>query len=266
MAVVARARDTAPVSEPTDNDVSLPWFAATRPERPLLTHERIVGAAHELVHVGGVDALSVRALARSLDVGASQLHRRIERKEHLLVAVADLVLSEIQVPSEARDQTAETWRERLRSFAFDIRRVLADHPHVHPVLDSYVLVTPAAVRVAEHAVSILLGAGYEGDTLVDAYNAWAGYVFGFSVVEMQPEQRRSDRLQLERWVRTYLGGLDRHRHPGLHAALPALENRAFGLRWEAGPLGVGGSSFGVGLDALLAGLPSPRPEPSSRVS
>ena len=243
------------------NESRPPWFAVSEPARPSLTHERVVEAAHALVHDHGAAALSIRALARSLEVGPSQLHRRIERKEHLLVAVADLVLSEIQVPSRGADQTPTPWRAELRAFAREIRRVLSAHPHLHPVIDSYVLVTPAGIRVAECAVSILSGAGYRHDLLVDVYNAWAGYVFGFSVIEMQPEQQRNERLELERWVRAYLGELDAERHPALRALLPVLENRAFGLRWEAGPLGARGMSFEVGLDALLTGLPSPASGP-----
>ena len=234
-----------------------PWFAASEPTRPLLTHERIVEAAHALIHDGGIDALSVRALARSLRVGPSQLHRRIERKEHLLVAVADLVLSEIHLPSHGTDQTSPSWQDRLREYAKQIRSVLAAHPHVHPVLDSYVLVTPAAVRIAEGAIAILRDAGYDSDALTDVYNAWAGYVFGFTVIEMQPEHQRNERLQLERWVRSFLGDLDPDEHPAVRASLPSLENRAFGLRWEAGLLGPNGTSFDVGLDALLRGLPPP---------
>lgn len=241
------------------DDTTFPWFMGTEPPKPPLTHERIVGAAHALIHTSGIDALSVRTLARELGVGASKLHRRIERKEHLLVAVADLVLSEIgsgpDMPSSGTGETS--WRAELRAFSLEVRRVLGEHPHVHPVLDTYVLVTPAAVRVSERAVAILRRAGYDGDTLVDAYNAWSGYVFGFSVLETQPEQRLRDRAQLERWVRAYLGSLDADEHPALSGSLPDLENRAFGLRWDAGPLGRDGTSFGFGLDALLDGLPAP---------
>jgi TetR/AcrR family transcriptional regulator, tetracycline repressor protein len=229
-----------------------PWFVDPVPPRPLLTQSRIVEAAHELVHDGGIDALSLRALARELGVGTTQLHRRIERKEHLMVAVADLVLSEVEVPSHPVRSAA--WRTSLRRFSLEIRRVLEAHPHVHPVLDSYVLITPAAVRIAERGVASIEAAGFRGDRLVDAYNAWAGYVFGFSVMEMQPRQQREERAQLRRWVHGYLRGLDEDDYPAISGSLERLENRALGLRWEAGLLGPKGTSFAVGLDAMLDGL------------
>lgn len=102
-----------------EDDATFPWFGTTGPPKQPLTHERIVGAAHALIHGSGVDALSVRSLsvrslsvrslARELGVSTSQLHRRIERKEHLLVAVADLVVSEIGFgPDIASAETDET--------------------------------------------------------------------------------------------------------------------------------------------------------------
>lgn len=233
-----------------------PWFVGMRTDAPPLTHERIVKAAHELVHAEGADALSLRALAKRLGIGTSQLHRRIQRKEHLLIAVADLVLSEVPIPETAT--SARTWRASLRRFSLDIRASLEDHPHVHPVLDTYVLVTPGAVVIAERALSTLRAGGFRGPALTDAYNAWAGYVFGFSVIEMQPRQQRRDREQLRRWVRSYLKELDPGRFPTITAELPHLENQAFGLRWEAGALGPKGASFTVGLDAMIEGLEARR--------
>jgi len=233
-----------------------PWFVGMRTDAPPLTHEGIVKAAHELVHAEGIDALSLRELAKRLGIGTSQLHRRIQRKEHLLIAVADLVLSEVPMPGTAA--SASTWRSFLRRLSLNVRTSLEDHPHVHPVLDTYVLVTPAAVVIAERALSALRAGGFRGPALTDAYNAWAGYVFGFSVIEMQPRQQRRDREQLRRWVRGYLKELDPDRFPTITAELPNLENQAFGLRWEATALGPKGTSFTVGLDAMLAGLEARR--------
>lgn len=118
----------------TEEDAAVPWFVSAGPPKPPLTHERIVVAAHALVHTSGIGALSVRTLARELGIGASQLHRRIERKEHLLVAVADLDLSEIgsgpDMPSSGTRETS--WRAQLRAFSLEVRRVLSEHPTCIP--------------------------------------------------------------------------------------------------------------------------------------
>lgn len=248
-------------ARPGDRASAAPWFIGE--SKPPLSRARIVEAAHALVHQGGVDALTLRALARELGVGTSAIYRRIDDKDHLLVGVADLVLSEVPV-SDGRP-TARTWRAALRTISDDVRAVLEAHPHIHPVLDSHLLVTPAAVRIADQALSALRAAGFSGDHIANAYNAWAGYVFGFSLVEAQPSAGRAERLRLREWARPYLRGLDPGMYPALAEVLPELENRAFALRWEAGPLGPRGESFAFGLEALLNGLDAGRsPSPGRR--
>jgi AcrR family transcriptional regulator len=243
------ARRSAP------GDAAPPWFVpGARP--PRITDEEIVATAHAIVHAGGVEALSLRALARELGIATSGLHRRIERKEQLMIAVADLVLSEVSVGDGA--VRPDRWRRVLHDFSVEVRRVLEDHPHVHPVLDSHVLLTPSTVRIAERALSILRAAGFRRHRLVDAYNAWAGYVFGFSVLEMQPAVDAAERDRTRRWVRSYLRSLDPSRFPTVCEEIELLENRALGLRWGSGPLGPTGTSFTAGLEAMLAGLDAAR--------
>lgn len=229
-----------------------PWFLDRSERRPALTEERIVEVAHDIVHEGGVDALSLRELARELRVGTSAIYRRIERKEHLLVAVADLILSEVELDHAG----ARGWNGRLRELSLSVRATLERHPHIHPVLASSLIVSPAVVRIADRAVWHLREGGFRGGELVDAYNAWAGYVFGSSVVEMHPRAEREERDRLRAWATAYLRGLDPERFEAVAQTLPDLENQAFGFRWDVGPLGPQGRSFEVGVRALMDGLAS----------
>ena len=230
----------------------VPWFLDRTARQPALTEERIVEVAHAIVHEGGIDAFSLRALARELGVGTSAIYRRIERKEHLLVAVADLVLSEVPLEQPG----ARGWSGRLRELSLSVRSTLERHPHIHPVLASSLIVSPAVVDIADRALELLIDAGFRGNELVDAYNAWAGYVFGSSVVEMQPRAAPDERARLRGWATRYLRGLDPERYGAVVATLPLLENRAFAFRWDVGPLGPNGRSFEVGLRAMMDGLAS----------
>lgn len=243
-----------------DRDASpgAPWFLDRTGRQPVLTEDRIVEVAHDIVHGGGIDALSLRALARELRVGTSAIYRRIDKKEHLLVAVADLVLSEVQLAHPG----ARGWSGRLRELSLSVRATLERHPHIHPVLASSLIVSPAMVAVADAAIGYLMEGGFRGGELVDAYNAWACYVFGSSVVEMHPRAEREERDRLRGWAIRYLRGLDPHRYGSVAAVLPDLENRAFAFRWDVGPLGPDGRSFEVGLRAMMEGLASGAAKPS----
>ena len=248
---MARDRDASP---------GAPWFLDRTERQPVLTEVRIVEVAHDIVHEGGIDALSLRALARELGVGTSAIYRRIDRKEHLLVAVADLVLSEVQLEHAG----ARGWNGRLRELSLSVRAALVRHPHLHPVLASSLIFSPSVVASADAALGSLIAGGFRGAELVDAYNAWAGYVVGSSVVEMHPRAEREERDRLRGWATRYLRGLDPERYGSIAAILPDLENRAFAFRWDVGPLGPSGGSFEVGLRAMMEGLASRAKGPSKR--
>jgi AcrR family transcriptional regulator len=222
-----------------------PWFARPEPKPPLRAG-RIVEAAHALVHAGGREALSIRDLEQVLGVGASAIYRRVGNKDQLLIAVTDLVLSQAELPPDTMP-----WKDALWQLSLGLHDALEEHPHVHPILDSHVLATPATARLACCAMEILGRAGLQGDELVDAYNGWIGYVLGFSIVENLPTQPADERDQMRRWIHAYVDGLDPVAFPTMAAARTSVLNTTFGLRWDAGMFGAGGGSFPWGLAAVI---------------
>jgi AcrR family transcriptional regulator len=235
---------------PAEHTDPPPWFASTPPVRPALTQQQIVEAAHRLVHDGGVEALTLRSLSSDLGVGTSAIYRRIEGKEHLLVAVADLVLAEVEFDG----RSSVDWREGLRSLAVQVREVLGRHPHVHAVLDSYLLAAPSVAGIAIVAIETLGRSGLPAAEIADAYNAWAGYVFGFSMMETLPGPQAKDRDLAAGWLRAFMASVDPREHPTLTGVGPSIENHTIGMRWEVSPLGPEGQSFDYGLELLLDGL------------
>lgn len=231
-----------------------PWFARPEP-KPLLRTEQIVETAHALVHAAGHDALSIRDLERVLGVGASAIYRRVGNKDQLLVAVTDLVLSQAALPPETMP-----WKAALWQLSLGLHDALEEHPHVHPILDSHVLATPATARLACCAIEILGRAGLRGDALVDAYNGWIGYVLGFSIIENIPTQPADERDEMRRWIHAYVDGLDPAAFPTMAAARASVLNTTFGLRWDAGTFGASGGSFGWGLTALIDRIADQRSE------
>lgn len=101
-----------------------------RPSRPLLTRERIVAQALELVDGHGVEALSMRRLAERLGVRAASLYNHVSTKEDLLRGIADLVMRQVDVSGFATGD----WRSALVTWARSYRNVLAAHPNVVPFM------------------------------------------------------------------------------------------------------------------------------------
>ena len=92
-----------------------------------------------------------------------------------------------------------------------------------------------------------------GRELVDAYNAWCGYVIGFTAIEAKPPGLAPD-PRLQEAMRAQLERTTARDSPTVSGLLPEVTNLAYGLSWLPGRLGEASASFEWGLEALLDGI------------
>ncbi|GGZ92810.1 TetR/AcrR family transcriptional regulator [Streptomyces echinoruber] len=128
-----------------------------RPRKPLLSTDRIVKAARDLVDAEGLQALSTRRLAAELGVSGPSLYNHFRTKDELLEAVADSVSAQVDLSmfEDGRD-----WRTALRDWAYSYRAALRDHPNIVPVLARGPGRRPAALRLADAVYGAMVGAGW----------------------------------------------------------------------------------------------------------
>ncbi len=117
-----------------------------RPHAPLLNRGKIVDAALGLIDEEGLAALSTRRLAGRLGVSGPSLYNHFATMDDLLEAVADLVIS--QVDLSALDERDLPWHEALRRWARSYRGALAAHPNLIQVAVHGPGRRPAALRMA----------------------------------------------------------------------------------------------------------------------
>ena len=77
--------------------------------REPLSRERVLGAAVLLADEDGLESLTMRKLGLRLGVEAMSLYNHVANKDDLLDGMVDLVVSEIDLPSDAVD-----WKEAMR--------------------------------------------------------------------------------------------------------------------------------------------------------
>jgi AcrR family transcriptional regulator len=197
-----------------------------RPRQTLLTRERIVEVAAALIDAEGLEAVSVRRLAQELGVRGPSLYNHFATKSEILDAVADAVVTQVDVSSFA----THDWREALRLWAHSYHAVLSAHPNIVPVLAHGPGRRPAALAMADTVYGALVDAGW-------------------------PEARATHIGALLRYLVTgsALGSfaLGFAEDPQLYAQYPHL-HRAHLLAEHQQRVDEG--AFTLGLDMLIAGL------------
>lgn len=121
------AIDVSPVSSALRHDGGV-----ARPNKSILTKEKVVDAAIAIIGDGGLEAFSMPKLATSLGVRAPSLYHYFADKDALLAAVARVVSTSHLHPS-AIPPDAE-WTDVLVIQAVALRRTIVAHPHCAPLL------------------------------------------------------------------------------------------------------------------------------------
>ena len=162
---------------------------STSGDRPTLQRDAIVAAARELVATFGLEALSLRRLAATLDVTAPALYAHVTDKHDLLRAVAegqfDLLVTRYQAVHVADPV------ERIRAHCRAYVSLAQESPELFRVMFLYPpdlgdnselpesMELPGATRafnIAAEAVAeaIAAGAVVSDDPLLTALTLWAG--------------------------------------------------------------------------------------------
>ena len=128
-----------------------------RPHRPLLSRERIVACALEMVDAEGLQAVSTRRLAAELGVSGPSLYNHFRTKDEILDAVADTVCAQVDVSMFA-DGTH--WRQALLDWARSYRAALAAHPNIVPFLAQGPGRRPSQLRIANAVFGGMTKAGW----------------------------------------------------------------------------------------------------------
>src|SRR2546421_12820555 len=127
-----------------------------RPRTPLLSRDRIVEVATEILDAEGLDALSTRRLAQELGVRAPSLYNHFATKEEILDAVGDAIIARVDLSM----LPGQDWAAALTEWARAYRRALAAHPHAVPFLASGPARRPAALALADAVYGALVDAGW----------------------------------------------------------------------------------------------------------
>lgn len=146
-------------------------------QRAGLTHAAILAAAQELLAEGGLDALTMRALARRLQVTPNALYSHTSSKTQLLDDLLDEALASVESPrTDAEDPIAALAGLMTSTYA-----VLTAHPDLVPLyLARQGARGPNAIRLGEVMDGLLARAGVIGAPAAEARRALIVHTIGFA--------------------------------------------------------------------------------------
>jgi AcrR family transcriptional regulator len=154
-----------------------------------LSRERVLRAAVDLADEGGLDALTMRGLARRLGVEAMSLYHHVSNKEAILDGVTEVVIAEILTAVEQVDgpSPVDDWRTALRVRILTARHVLLRHRWAPSVFETRTTTIPALVRYYDGVLGILKAGGFSYDVAHHALHALGSRALGFARELFEPD-------------------------------------------------------------------------------
>jgi AcrR family transcriptional regulator len=207
-------------------------------ERLPLSRERAVEAAIALADAEGIEALSMRRLARELGVEAMSLYHHVANKDDILDGMVDAVFAEIDLPRDDTDS-----RTSMRERAVSQRAALLRHPWALNLMESRRSPGPETLKHHDAVIGAIRRAGFSLPMTAHAIALLDAYVYGYVLQELTLPFDDGD--DLEPVVGEILGGMDAEQFP--HLAEMAFDHVLQpGYRFA--------DEFDFGLDLVLDGL------------
>jgi TetR/AcrR family tetracycline transcriptional repressor len=208
-------------------------------KRERLTRERVADAALHIMDAEGLEAVTMRRVAREVGVEAMSLYNHVRDKDDLLQAIRLRIFSGFPYPKLVPGDpfgngtlVARAWRDLLKAHPQMMELLAEDHG------------PPAsleALRPMETALSVLRSMGVPENEVVQVFHAFGGYIQGFVMMEHQMDfGRHADKVQLAELS----GRVDPAELPCVAAALPYMADCDLDSQFELG--------LGLMLDGMRA--------------
>ncbi|QWF84774.1 Tetracycline repressor protein class G [Amycolatopsis sp. CA-230715] len=141
--------------------------------RQRLTPDRIVRTAIAMAEADGLDQVTMRGLARRLEVDAMSLYNHVPGRPALLDAITQQVLAGIELPVPTGNLGTD-----VRGAAHAFRAATLRHPNCAPLVLTRQLSSSAGLAPVDTVLGVLTRAGLSPERAVHAVRAILAYLVG----------------------------------------------------------------------------------------
>lgn len=128
-----------------------------RPAKPPLSERAVIDAALKVLREEGLEAVSMRRVAKDLDTGAASLYAYVKNRDDLYDLVFDEVTGLIPLPKI----DGRTWRKDLRQLLIEIRAVFLAHPGLAMLALARIPTGGNALAVADTMMGLMIAGKVE---------------------------------------------------------------------------------------------------------
>jgi AcrR family transcriptional regulator len=157
-----------------------------------LTRAQILDATLQIAESDGLNAVSMRAVARRLDVTPMALYNHVEDKQALLDGLVERLLEELPVPDPRLP-----WQDRLRSLGAGLRATARRHPDAFLMLLRRPATTPASKKRRDLVYEALRDAGVPDRDIPRVERLLRTFMLGFAASEAGGRFAEHDRETLD---------------------------------------------------------------------
>ena len=176
-------------------------------QRAGLDTDQVLAAARAVLREAGIEALSLRAIARRLGVAPNTLYSHVAGKDDLLDLVLDDVLGGVTLPAE-EDLRRDPWGA-VRAIMLNSYDVLLAHPGLVPAyLDRQGARGVQARRLGVVTLRALGIAGLDEVAAREAMRVLIVNTVGFAAFSARPEGAGVGVIGADELRRTFENGLD----------------------------------------------------------
>ena len=154
-----------------------------RPSKPLLSTDRIAGAAMDLVNKTG--GFTVPELARALKVSPSSLYNHVAGREQIVELLRERAMSDVALPA---DDPHRPWTDVVADIMRSYRQSYARYPRLIPLLTSHAVNSYHALTMY-NVLAVALGrAGFDPADTLRAITVIDAFVLGSALDVAAPDE------------------------------------------------------------------------------
>jgi len=201
-----------------------------------LNRGKILKAALRLADSQGIEQLSMRKLAKTLNVEAMSLYNHVASKDKLIDGLLDHVVSEFELP-----RTDQHWQTAMRVRAVSAHQVLMKHPWAALLMLSRVNVGQSILAWTDATIGCLREAGFSYELVDHAWNAIDNHTYGFTLHKINEPVSP---MEYADSAQKYLPQIPQDTYPYLNAMATQIADGSHS----------GINDFEFGLNLILDGL------------